>query len=59
VPGGSISKYLVSRDLSPENRIRYIKRLLADREEQQGAKALDSDNASRLVELLDEVRILP
>lgn len=54
VPKGSISKHLASHNLSPEDHVRYIKRLLVDKEEQEGARKLELSDATRFVKLLDE-----
>lgn len=56
---GTISKHLVSRNLNPKEQVRCIKKLLADKEEQLGAKNLGLDDASTFVELVDEVCMLP
>ena len=56
-----ISKYLVSHELSLDDRTDHIRELLASRQEQEQAKTLEPGDASKFVELLDEVRsfILP
>ena len=51
-----ISKYLVSRELSFDERIGYIRKLLASKQEQEEAKNLKPNEASKFIELLDEVR---
>ncbi|KAF9643492.1 kinase-like protein [Thelephora ganbajun] len=52
---GPISKHLVSHALSLNDQVRYIKRLLANREEQQAAKSLEPGDGVRFIELLDWV----
>jgi hypothetical protein len=52
-----ISKDLVSHEFSPNDRIRHIKRLLANRAEQEDAKRLELGDAAKFVELLDEVSL--
>jgi hypothetical protein len=52
-----ISKDLISHEFSPNDRIRYIKKLLASREEQENAKLLETGDAVKFVELLDEVSL--
>jgi hypothetical protein len=52
-----ISRRLVSFDFSPARKIELIEKMLADRDEQQAAKGLELGEASRLVELLDLVRL--
>ena len=51
-----ISKYLVSHELSLDDRTKRIRELLASRQEQEQAKTLEPDDALKFVELLDEVR---
>lgn len=50
-----ISKHLVSHELDPKDRAKYIGRLLKSREEQEGARQLEEGEASRFIELLDQV----
>jgi hypothetical protein len=56
-PTGSISKQLVSSDFSPVRQIELIKEMLANRDEQQAAKGLEPEEASKFVEMLDLVRL--
>lgn len=51
-----ISKYLVSHELSLDDRTERIRELLASRQEQEQAKTLEPGDALKFVELLDEVR---
>ena len=52
--------YLVSHEFSLDDRVRHIRTLLGStKEEQESAKSLESTNASRLIDLLDQVRFLP
>lgn len=55
MPKGSISKHVVSHDLSHEDLVFLIKKLLDDKLEQDGAKNLEPGDATKFVELLDEV----
>ena len=52
---GPISVYLVSHELSLDDRAKWVKRLLVSQEEQESAKRLEPANASKFVELLDQV----
>ena len=56
---GPISKRLASFQFTPTEQIQLIKDLLADRGEQEAARVLELGDASKLVELLDSVRLLP
>ena len=56
---GFISKRLVSSQLSPAEQIQLVEEMLADKGEQQAAKGLKPDDASRLIELLDLVCHIP
>lgn len=55
VPKGSISKHVVSHNLSHDSRVQLIKGLLGDKIEQDGAKSLEPGGAAKFVELLDEL----
>lgn len=59
IPKGSISKHLVSHNLTPPEKAQCIQRLLASKEEQRETMNLEPGDALRLVELLDEVCFLP
>ena len=59
MPKGTISKHVVSHTLSRESRVQLIKRLLGDKLEQDGAKNLEQEDATKFVELLDEVSLFP
>jgi len=50
-----ISKRLVSFQFTPAEQIQLIKEMLADRGEQEAARALKPGDASKLIELLDLV----
>jgi hypothetical protein len=58
-PTGPISKRLVSSDYNPARQIELIKEMLANRDEQQAAKGLEPEEASKFVEMLDLVRLFP
>ena len=55
---GPISR-LVSFQFAPTEQIKLIKEMLADRGEQEMARVLQPGDASKLIELLDSVRLLP
>jgi hypothetical protein len=57
VPADPISKRLVSSYFSPAQQIELIREMLADRSEQQAARALEPEEASKFVEMLDLVRL--
>jgi hypothetical protein len=57
VPADPISKRLVSSDFSPARQVELIEKMLADKHEQQAARGLETREASRLVEMLDLVRL--
>ena len=57
-PMGPISKRLVSSDYGPARQIELIREMLANRDEQQAAKCMEPEEASKFVEILDLVRLL-
>jgi hypothetical protein len=59
VPADPISKRLVSSYFDPARQIELIKEMLANRDEQQAAKDLKPEEASKFVEVLDLVRLFP
>ena len=56
-PSDPICKRLASSQIRPEEQVRLIKNMLADRGEQQAAKDLEPGDALKLVEFLDLVRL--
>ena len=50
-----ISKYLVSHELSSDDLVKSVRKLLASKEGQEGAKSLEPGDVSRFVELIDQV----
>lgn len=59
MPEGSISKYLVSNNIGPEEVVQSVKKLLTHKEEQENAKNLEPGDAKKFVELLDGVSLPP
>ena len=57
VPADPIPKRLVSSSFDPARQIELIREMLADRGEQQAARALGPEEASKFVEMLDLVRL--
>ena len=54
-PEGPISKYLVTHELGLDDLVKGIRKLLASKEQQEGAKNLEPGDALKFVELLDQV----
>ena len=51
--------YLVSHEFSLDDRVKHVRTLLGStKEEQESAKSLEPTNASKFIDLLDQVRFL-